>query len=231
MGPGYDTSFNLGYCYDTVCSDAFVVKLAPSGIALSYATFLGGTESDVGTAIAVDKTGAAFITGETRSANFPVRYSYDSSFNGGTCGAVGSYIIYCDDAYVTKLNPAGSGLLYSTFLGGSRDDGGNAIAVDGVGSIYITGNTLSSDFPITPGAFDMSYNGGDAFVVKLNPAGSALVYATFLGGSGKDRSYGIAADGTGSAHMTGYTYSSDFPATQGALDTSFNGSVDAFVAN
>ena len=119
--------------------------------------------------------------------------------------------------------------------------GASGIAVDGAGSAYVTGDTSSTDFPTTPGAFDTSYNGGDgdAFVAKLNPAGSGLAYATFLGGSGEDAGYAIAVDGAGSAYVTGDTDSSNFPTTPGAFDTSYNGGTwersslscpDAFVA-
>ncbi|MBI3734396.1 MAG: lamin tail domain-containing protein, partial [Chloroflexi bacterium] len=125
---------------------------------------------------------------------------------------------------MTKLNPDGSTLVYSTFLGGSSNDSGTGIAVDASGAAYVTGGTLSSDFPTTPGAFDTGFNGGyDAFVTKLNPDGSALVYSTFLGGGGDEGSRGIAVDASGAAYVTGYTGSSDFPTTPGAFDTSFNG--------
>lgn len=124
------------------------------------------------------------------------------------------------DAFVANLNPVGSALAYATFLGGSDIDYGRAIAVDGAGSAYVMGWTSSSDFPTTPGVF----------VVKLNPAGSGLDYATFLGGSGHDDGFAIAVDGTGSATVTGQTDSNDFPATPGTFDTSFNGyPFDAFV--
>jgi hypothetical protein len=114
-----------------------------------------------------------------------------------------------------------SDLLYSTFLGGSDEDHGFDIALDGAGSAYVTGSSGSSDFPTTAGAFDTSYNGdGDAFVVKVNAAGTGLVYATFLGGNDEDVGSAIAMDGAGSAYVTGSTLSSDFPATAGAFDTS-----------
>jgi murein DD-endopeptidase MepM/ murein hydrolase activator NlpD len=130
---------------------------------------------------------------------------------------------------VPQDNP--SDLLYTTFLGGSGDDGGLGIAVDGSGAAYVTGYTASSDFPTTPGAFDTTHIGNeDAFVVKLNAAGSALAYATFLGGSSSDWGRGIAVDGSGAAYATGDTGSSDFPTTPGAFDTSYNGIDDAFVA-
>ena len=199
--------------------DAFVAKLNPAGSGLAYATFLGGNYHDYGRAIAVDGAGSAYVTGDTSATNFPTTPgAFDTSYHGGR------------DAFVAKLNPAGSGLAYATFLGGSDGDRGDAIAVDGTGSVYVTGDTESSDFPATPGAFDRSHNGYvDAFVVKLNPAGSGLAYATFLGGRYYDFGYAIAVDGTGSAYVAGWTDSSDFPTTPGAFDRSYHGSGDAFV--
>ena len=136
------------------------------------------------------------------------------------------------DAFVAKLTASGSGLVYSTYLGGSSYDGGFAIAVDAAGNAYVTGYTGSSDFPTTAGALGTTFNGGgsDAFVAKLTASGSGLVYSTYLGGSGNDWGYGIAVDAAGNAYVTGGTYSSDFPKTPGALDTTYNGGYDAFVA-
>ena len=220
--PGaFDLSYNGGP------NDGFVVKLNPAGSGLAYATFLGGDGRDYGGGIAVDGAGSAYVMGSTESTNFPATPgAFDPSYNGST--------VDFGDAYVVKLNPAGSGLAYATFLGGSYGDLGYAIAVDGVGSAYVTGSTESTNFPTTPGAFDTSYNGStfDGFVVKLNPAGSGLAYATFLGGDGWDFGYGIAVDGAGSAYVTGVTDSNDFPTTPGAFDTSSNdysGYSDGFV--
>ena len=214
-GPGYDTSHNG-------CYDAFVVKLNPAGTGLAYATFLGGIDWDYGYGIAVDGSGHAYVTGSTGSSNFPAAGGpgYDTSYNGSW------------DAFVVKLDAAGTGLAYATFLGGSDWDDGYGIAVDGSGHAYVTGFTLSSNFPAVSGpGYDTSYNGNwDAFVVKLNPAGISLAYATFLGGSFDDDGYGIAVDGSGNAYVAGVTDSSDFPAAGGpGYDTSHNGSNDAFV--
>jgi hypothetical protein len=134
--------------------------------------------------------------------------------------------------FVTKLNAAGSApLLYSTYLGGSSTDIGQGIALDSAGSAYVTGYTCSGDFPSTVGAFDMTLNGGcDVFVTKLNAAGSApLLYSTYLGGSSTDIGQGIAVDSAGSAYVSGYTSSGDFPTTPAAFDTTYNGNTDAFV--
>ncbi|MBI4491551.1 MAG: SBBP repeat-containing protein [Chloroflexi bacterium] len=187
---------------------------------LLYSTFLGGSGDDLGVGIAVDAAGSAYVTGSTESPDFPTTAgTFDTSFNGGY-----------RDAFVFKLNPTGSGLAYATFLGGSGDDWAGGIAVDGVGSAYVTGDTTSTDFPTTAGAFDPTFNGGyygNAFVAKLSPSGSGLAYATFLGGSNWDEGHGIAVDGAGSAYVTGDTTSTDFPTTAGAYDTTYNGIIDS----
>jgi len=199
--------------------DAFVVKVNAAGSGLAYATFLGGSDYDDGYGIAVDGAGAAYVTGWTSSADFPTTAgAWDTGHNGDL------------DAFVVKMNADGSGLLYGTFLGGSLDDYGCDIAVDGAGAAYVTGYTWSADFPTTAGAWDTGHNGvPDAVVVQLNADGSGLAYATFLGGSDYDVGYGIAVDGAGAAYVTGDTYSTDFPTTAGAWDTGHNGGYDAFV--
>ena len=127
--------------------------------------------------------------------------------------------------FLTKFNPQGSALVYSTYLGGSGYDLGNGIAVDSLGSAYVSGSTESTDFPVTPGAFQTACGGGttggcyDAFVTKFNPQGSALVYSTYLGGSGNDYNPNIAVDSSGNAYVTGTTQSTDFPVTPGAFQT------------
>ena len=128
---------------------------------------------------------------------------------------------------MTKLNATGSGLVYSTYLGGTDDDRGNGIAVDAAGSAYVTGFTLSTDFPTTARATQTTYAGGvnDAFVTKLNAAGSGLAYSTYLGGTDDDRGNGIAVDGAGSAYVTGLTLSTDFPTTLGAFQTTHAGGI------
>jgi predicted MPP superfamily phosphohydrolase len=198
--------------------DAFVAKVNPSGTALVYAGFLGGSYSDAGHGIAVDSSGNAYVTGGTGSSDFPAVVGPDLSFNGGG-----------GDAFVAKVNPAGTALVYSGFLGGSGGDGGYGIAVDSSGNAYVTGYTYSSDFPAVVGPYT-SYNGGDwdAFVAKVNPSGTALVYSGFLGGLGADVGEGIAVDSSGNAYVTGWTSSSDFPAVVGPY-TSYNGICDAFV--
>jgi hypothetical protein len=138
------------------------------------------------------------------------------------------------DAFVTKLNASGSTLAYSTFLGGTRDEHGSSIAVDGMGRAYMTGTTQSANYPTTTGAFDTSFSGAsggnsDAFVTKLNASGSALAYSTFLGKRSNEQGFGIAVDRMRRVYVTGVTNSADYPAPPGAFDRTFNGSDDAFV--
>jgi len=212
--------------------DAFVTKLDPTGSALVYSTYLGGSGGDRGLGIAVDAAKNAYVTGYTDSTNFPTSPgAFQTTFAGGG--------FYGTDVFVTKLNPTGSGLVYSTFLGGSDDDLGHGIAVDADGNAYVTGFTASTDFPTTSGVFQSAHAGGsahdccgggpyDAFVTKLNPAGSGLVYSTYLGGSSVDVGIGIAVDASGHAYVTGYTGSSNLPITPGAFQSAFAGSYDAF---
>jgi Beta-propeller repeat len=136
------------------------------------------------------------------------------------------------DAFVLKLNSAGTAIVYSTYLGGSSAGAGYAIAVDAAGNAYVAGETVSSDFPTTPGAFRTTPPSGDTgFVAKLNATGSALIYSTYLGGSGRDYAEGIAIDGAGNAYVMGVTASSDFPTTSGAFQTVFGGGGgDAYVS-
>jgi beta-propeller repeat-containing protein len=203
-------------------SDAFVTKLNAAGSGLAYSTYLGGGDREIGFDIAVDTAGSAYVTGSTWSTDFPTSAgAFDTTLSGAGDTA---------DAFVTKLNPAGTGFLYSTYLGGGSHEEGDAIAIDSLGSVYIAGITSSTDFPTSGGAVDTMLGGPqDAFVTKLNTAGSGLVYSTYLGGSGFDSGFGIAVDTAGSAHVTGNTTSADFPTTSGAFDTMLNGFTDAFV--
>lgn len=217
--------------------DAFVVKLNASGTGLAYSTFLGGSEGEGGEAITVDQAGNAYVTGYTDSSDFPITPgTFDTSYN-DTC--VGEY---CLDIFVAKLNESGTRLTYSTYLGGNDNDKSADIALDGEGNAYVTGFTSSSDFPVTPEAFDTSHGGGtcgsiyeqpypcaDAFVVKVNSGGTGLVYSTFLGGEDGDGGSAIAVNDANSIYVVGGLSSSDFPTTAGAYDTSYNGSSDVFV--
>jgi len=210
----YDTTYNG-------VGDVFVAKLNEGGTALAYSTFLGGTGGDFIGDIAVNTLGEAYVTGYTNSGDFPATPgAYDTTHNGGF-----------HDGFVARLNAAGSGVVYSTFLGGSGTDWGQSIAVDASGAAYIAGWTRSSDFPTTPGAFAPDYQGGwsDAFIAKLDAAGTGLAYSTFVGGAGADQAYSIDVDGARTAYAGGWTYSSAFPTTSGAYDETYNGGEDAVV--
>ncbi|HVF55990.1 MAG TPA: SBBP repeat-containing protein [Pyrinomonadaceae bacterium] len=191
---------------------------------LVYSTYLGGSGGDQGLHIAVDSAGSAYIVGFTGSTNFPTANAVQAA-NGGVGGGFG-------DAFVSKLNPAGNALVYSTYLGGSGSEQGRGIAVDSAGSAYVTGVTNSTNFP-TANAFDatLGSNGDDAFVTKLNPAGNALVYSTFLGGSDSaEFGQAITVDSAGAAYVTGSTFSNDFPTLNPIQATYSGGSTDAFLS-
>jgi uncharacterized protein (TIGR03437 family) len=196
--------------------DAFVTKINAAG-ALVYSTYLGGNNVDQGNGIAVDGAGNAYVTGYTASTDFPLQ----SPFRGSNQNSV--------DAFVAKLNPAGSALVYSTYLGGSATDYGNAIAIDASGSAYVTGAVTSEDFPlVNPINLKLgSHAVNDAFITKLNPSGSSLVYSTYFGGASDDEAYAIALDQAGNAYITGRTNSSDFPLTNPIQATRF--AFDMFV--
>jgi hypothetical protein len=197
-------------------SDAFVVKVSASG-ALVYSTYLGGIAHDSANGIAVDASGSGWIAGQTSSTDFPTANPVQAANGGGD-----------SDAFVAKLNATGSALVYSTYLGGSGGDDGRGIAVDPSGNGYITGLTTSNNFPTANPLQPTSAGSWEAFVAKLNAAGSALVYSTYLGGNGPDIPYGIAADPSGNAYVTGQTSSTNFP-TANAFQNLMAGGSDAFV--
>ena len=222
---GPDLTHNGGY------DDAFVAKVNAAGTALVYAGYIGGSSSDSGYGIAVDAMGNAYVTGSTDSseATFPVTVGPDLTYNGYT------------DAFVAKVNVAGTALVYAGYIGGSSGDIGSGIAVDWGGNAYVTGWTGSKEdtFPVTVGPNLIFHDPGkfafagfdDAFVAKVNAAGTALLYAGYIGGSLDDFGKAIAVDSVGNAYVTGYTYSTEasFPVTVGP-DLTYNGGSDAFVA-
>jgi large repetitive protein len=172
----------------------------------------------------VDVFGNAYVPGFTNSNNFPITLgAFQTSFAGGNW-----------DGYLTKLSPSGAGVVYSTYLGGSGDDFAGAVRVDRLGNAYVPGQTSSTDFPTTENAFQSTYGGGnsDAFVTKLNPKGSGLLFSSYLGGSGDDGSVGsgTGVDRFANVYVLGFTSSTDFPTTEGAFQSSFGGgNFDAFV--
>jgi hypothetical protein len=212
---GPDLTYNGG-------QDAFVAKVNASGASLAYCGYIGGADSEAGLSIAVDTSGSAYVTGNTRSteATFPVAVGPDLTQNGEV------------DAFVVKVNAPGTGLSYCGYLGGWNYEYGRGIAIDAAGNAYVTGQTTSSDFPVVIGPGNLIYNGGvDAFVAKVNASGTALSYCGFIGGTGADFGYGIAADPSGNAYVVGYAASnqSTFPVLAGP-DLTHNGGNDAFVA-
>ncbi|MHA1966211.1 MAG: SBBP repeat-containing protein [Candidatus Hodarchaeales archaeon] len=196
--------------------DAFITKLNASGNGLVFSTFIGGSAEDYGLSIAVDSYNNTYITGKTISANFPIYKSYNAHSGGF-------------DAFITKMNASGSGLVYSTYLGGNWDDFGLGITVDDYNNTYITGKTASSSFPVTMNAFNRTFGGSyDAFITKLNTTGNGLLYSSFIGGSGEDSGEAIAIDSYNNTYIAGFTRSSDFP-TNNFYNSSFSGFVDVFV--
>ncbi|MGH9939435.1 MAG: SBBP repeat-containing protein, partial [Blastocatellia bacterium] len=197
--------------------DVFVTKVNPNGSALVYSTYLGGQRNDVGTGIAVDFVGVAHITGSTASPDFPLQNPLQGTYGGGDL-----------DAFVTKINAAGSALLYSGYLGGNLAEAGNSIAVDLFGNIYVTGATNSPNFPTLNPIQAQKRGGADAFITKLGPSGTGIIYSTYLGGGNDDRGAGLAVDSVGTAYVTGATSSPDFN-VQFPL-VSYGGGSDVFVA-
>jgi hypothetical protein len=212
---GYQTTLGGGL-------DAFVFELNSTGTALTYSTYLGGTNDDYASGIALFG-GNAYVVGSTFSSNFPTANPIQSSIAGASNG------------FVTELNGSGNALVYSTYLGGGAGDFAAAVAVDSSGNAYVTGGTPNSGFPTTTGAFQTTCSScgsglPDAFVTVINPAGSAYVYSTFLGGEGIDQGLGIAVDGADDAYVTGLTQSPLHFPLQFALYSTLGGAQDAFVA-
>jgi len=216
-------NFPTASAYDatlTGSDDAFVTKLSANGQELVYSTYLGGSQGAYAYGVAVDSAGAAYVIGSTNSTDFPTVTPFQSTLAGAL------------NAFVTKLSPSGSSIVYSTYLGGSGHDDGAGIALDATGAAYVTGTTEDSDFPLPHAATAQRGFGGvsDAFVAKLSPSGS-LTYATYVGGSGADDGTGIAVDGSGAAYVTGSTASLDFPTSPavGPFQPLLNGAQNAFV--
>jgi hypothetical protein len=205
------------------CPDAFVTKLSPEGSALVYSTYLGGRHQDVGFGIAVDGSGSAHVVGTTWSMDFPTVRSLQPPRVNCTPSPP------CADAFIAQITPDGSQLVYSTYLGGDRDDWGNGIAVDSKGETVVTGYTYSIDFPTVAALQPLSPGLPDVFITKLNAEGSALVFSTYLGGSDRDLGGGVALDEVGNVYVTGMTRSSDFPVVD-AVQAKYGGSYDVFVA-
>jgi hypothetical protein len=203
--------------------EAFVTKLSKNGSSLLYSTYLGGSNDDIGVEIVVDPSGNAYIMGRTEdgSPDFPTTSgAYDTTQNGNR------------DAFITKINQSGSGLLFSTFLGGSSDEYAWGICIDDSRNVYVTGATDggTTPFPTTTNAYDTTHHGNrDVFVSKLSADGSSLVYSTFVGGNQPDTGHDIVIDDDNCVYVAGTTDSSDFPTTPGAYSTSKVGNYDVLL--
>jgi hypothetical protein len=222
----FQTTCGGGTACSTTHINAFVSKLNSTGTALVYSSYLGGSTKDYGYGIAVDGSGNAFIAGTTYSVDFPATAgSYQPTCGAGLCA---------DGAgFITEVNPTGSGLVYSTYLGGTNTNQTNAIALDSSGNAYVTGYTKSTNFPVTPGVFQpkcasCKQTFVDSYVTKINSSGTALVYSTFLGGNNADVGYAITVDSSDNAYLTGYTYSTNFPTTPGAFQTTLGAVTGVF---
>ena len=202
--------------------DAVITEINAAGTAVLYSTYLGGSDYDDLQGLALDSSGNVYVSGTTLSTSFPgVTGSSIQPSNAG------SY-----DIYVAKLNPTLTSITWATYLGGSDFDENQDIAVDSSGNVYVAGMTNSTDFPVSS-AIQSTYGGGDvdAVAVKINAAGTAISYSTYLGGSDADQCYGGAVDGSGNFYLTGFTASNDFPGTSGsAIQSTYGGSTDAWVA-
>ena len=216
------TAGSFGPAYRGGDFDGFVSKLNAQGNALIYSGFLGGEENDSVEGIAVDAAGVAYVTGGTKSNAFP---STGNAFQGQRAGDT--------DAFLTKINAGGSGFLYSSYLGGSGTDRGSGVVIDGNGLAYVAGYGASPDFP-TEDPFQAGFGGNfDAFIAKFDTTQTginSLVFCTYLGGSGDDKAFGIAADaGVNNLYVTGQTSSNNFPVLN-PVQPSSGGSFDAFIA-
>ena len=228
-GQTYSSSFHTTTgAFQTTCgscangnANAFVTVLNPNGNSYVYSTFLGGSSLDAGDGIAVDSANNAYVTGVTTSSSFPT-----------TTGALQTTYGGATDAFVTKLNPAGSALVYSTYLGGSGFDAGAGIAVDPSNNAYVTGETSSSNLPTANPTQSALGGGSDGFVSELNSTGSQLIFSTYLGGSANedDGGFGAIATNGGFIYVTGDTQSTNFP-TQSPYQAANGGggNADAYV--
>jgi uncharacterized repeat protein (TIGR01451 family) len=202
--------------------DVFVTKLNPAGSSVLYSTYVGGSGTDRGDGLFVDRSSeAVYVVGrvDALSVDFPTTAgAFATTYRGGDF-----------DAFVLKLNPAGNSLAYSTFLGGEENDSAVGVAADSNGNAYVTGGTRSHGFPTTTNAFQFTVAGDtDAYLLKFNAAGSAILYSTLLGGGATDRGSSVKIDNAGNAYLVGYTSSQDFP-TESAFQNSVAGSFDAFI--
>ncbi len=222
VDPSNSAALYAGGSEPIFSTDAFVSTLNPTGSDLLFSTYLGGSGNETGNGIAVDGSGNIYVAGNTSSENFPTQNPFQAGPSPTESGGNG---------FVTKLNPSVPSYVFSTYLGGSAKDDANSIAIDSANNVYVTGKTVSADFPTVVNTFQTKLGdtvNGDAFVTKFNSSGSSLIYSTYLGGNGSDNGSGIAVDVSGNAYVTGQTSSTDFP-TANPIQATSGGSGDAFV--
>jgi hypothetical protein len=213
----YDNSFNST---DLLLHDVFIAKFDPSGSAPLWSTYLGGMSTELSYAVIIDQFGNAVISGVTVSQDFPTT-------SGAFCETIHQGATWWQDIFVTKLSSDGSDIIWSTYIGGYERDWANASSIDTSGNVIITGKTDSPDFPVTPGAYNTTYRGGDMYLTKLANNGSAIIWSTFItSGVGND----IVLDSSGNIVVAGTTTYSGYPVTGNAYDTTFNGAYDAVVS-
>ncbi len=212
-------------------TDAFVAKIAPTGSQLVYASYLGGSAADFAQGIAVSSIGNVYVTGSTESFDFPTQNPLQPGNDGCTTitTETGPVETCTSAAFVAEVNATATALVYSTYLGGSGNNSGQAIAVGAGGDAYVTGSTSSTDFPTQNALQPVSGGGTDAFLSELNPSGSALVFSTYLGGNGNDEAYGLALDASGNIYIAGNTQSANFPTTPNVFQALYGGDGDGFL--
>lgn len=244
-GGAFQTSFAGGS--GDLKTDIVITKFSPQGNSLVYSTHLGGNSNEIPQSLIVDSNNQLIVFGSTSSSNFPTSNAYDNSFNGGNNVEFNSLVFPSgSDIILTKFNATGSGLVASTYVGGSSNDGLNLdntlshnyadegrgeVFLDSSGNIYVASSTYSSNFPIVSGAFQPSLSGNqDACLFKMNAGLNTLIYSTFIGGSGADAAYSVKLDAANNAYVCGGTRSNNFPVTNGSLDNTHNGgSADGFL--
>jgi hypothetical protein len=232
-------AFQTNYQGGSQVGDAFIAKFDGSGTNLIYLTYLGGSSDDAAYGLAVDNAGDAYVAGATESANFPIRNGIYTNIGGPFNSHVG---LYAADAFVAELNPSGSNLVYSTYLGGESADAAFGIALDAANNAYVTGFSYSTNFPTTPNAFqnhlaciNTIYFNANAFVTEIGAGGTNLIYSSYLGGTNFDQGESIAVDISNNVYVTGFSASTNFPTTnfifQQLIQTNFSGTNQVIITN
>jgi hypothetical protein len=207
----FQAALAAGACGTDTCPDAFVAKIKADGTGIMYSTYLGGTGTDAAGGITIDSTGNAYVAGTTNSLDFPTASPFQAALSG------------TGDAYLTKIKPDGTGLIYSTYLGGGASDLATSVALDISGQAWVGGYTLSTDFPTVNPIQGSNHGMTDGFIAAFNAAGDVLVYSTYLGGTDTDRVRTVVLDAADNVYAGGETYSADFPVSASPIQSTFGG--------